>query len=148
MQNFLPKTAKNYHFIVKIRVEPSSGRVNFVGEKCGGMWIDSLCYAFSGTEVHGGLREACGGRHKCKLYFQPFLMFMANVMRHVAVATSLGLRIQTSFFLSGGFHVCLVVAWAMEVSASVFFLPFFVIFRHSRLVSSEWNNNSISWEKI
>lgn len=91
-----------------------------------------MCCIFSGTEAHGGRHEACGGHHKCNLFFRPFLMFMANAMRHVAVGTSLGLRLQTSFFLAGGFHACLVMAWAMEVSmevsASVFFSHFSPIF--------------------
>lgn len=68
---------------------------------------------FLGTEFHGGRHEACGGRHKCKLYFRPFLMSMVNAVRHVAISISLRLRLQPSFFLSGGFHACLVMMGAM-----------------------------------
>lgn len=115
---------------MKIRVEPSIDHVDFMGENCGG-WgkNNSFCCVFSWTKCHGDRHEGCGGHHKCKYVFRPFLMFMANTMRHVVVATSLGLCLQTSFFFSGGFHACLIMAWAMEVSASVF-LPLFSIFCH------------------
>lgn len=33
----MPKTTQNYHLIVKIRADPSLGRVDFMGEECEGM---------------------------------------------------------------------------------------------------------------
>lgn len=121
---------------------------------------NSFCCVFSGTEAHGSLHEACGGRHKCKLFFQPFLMFMVNAMRHVAVATSIGLRLQTSLFLYDGFHTCLVMAWATEVSASVFLKLFsifgiFAGFRYKSTLTRKLpktcinhKHNTTKWNKI